>query len=296
MIRLAASFLFIMFLAAFAAFETSGVPPAASNQVLSAHAQTQLISAGRMEPGEGSGRGHLVGLHIDLKDGWKTYWRSPGEAGLPPQFDWSDSRNLARAQVFWPAPDRIQAYGGEVYGYSEEVVLPIVLVPQDPAQDVEAQLNVDYLICDEVCVGVNAQLTLKIPAQSAAETAYAPLISQYLDRVPHSGATAAGLSVEKITLKNTDETGELRVQLFSEDGLTAPDIFIEGPPGLYFDAPSTDWSGSKSRAHLTLPIRHGEALAGDGAVLTLTVKDGERALEMAWTVGTPLGGRTVAGD
>ena len=61
--------------------------------------------------------------------GWKTYWRMPGDAGIPPQFDWSGSQNVKSVEVLWPAPQRFIDSGGETVGYKDRVVFPLRIVP-----------------------------------------------------------------------------------------------------------------------------------------------------------------------
>ena len=68
-------------------------------------------------PGGEAGGARLAAVEIALDRGFKTYWRHPGEAGLPPAFDWSGSANLAAVEVLWPAPRRFQDAGGVSYGY-----------------------------------------------------------------------------------------------------------------------------------------------------------------------------------
>ena len=68
-----------------------------------------------------------AGLHIRLDPHWKTYWRSPGDAGLPPALGWAGSQNLGTATLAYPAPHRFQLFGLETYGYETEVVFPLTL-------------------------------------------------------------------------------------------------------------------------------------------------------------------------
>jgi len=88
-----------------------------------------FVSA-RMLPGERTGPGErLAGLRLSLKPGWKTYWRSPGEAGVPPDFDWSGSLNVKSVEVLWPRPRPFESFGLETLGYAERVVFPLRLEP-----------------------------------------------------------------------------------------------------------------------------------------------------------------------
>ena len=67
-----------------------------------------------------------LGLHFTLASGWKTYWRSPGDAGYPIAVDWTGSSNLAKADLFWPVPHRFTLFGLDTFGYKDEVVLPVI--------------------------------------------------------------------------------------------------------------------------------------------------------------------------
>src|SRR5690349_4532496 len=81
----------------------------------------------RLIPGPVVGDGHKAGLEIHLEPGWKTYWRNPGDSGVPPSFDWSKSTNLADVTVSWPAPERLEDEGGTSIGYKHDVVLPLLV-------------------------------------------------------------------------------------------------------------------------------------------------------------------------
>ncbi len=70
-----------------------------------------------------------AGLHVELVDGWRTYWRSPGVAGLPPRVDWSGSSNVEEVGFRWPAPQRFEFFGFDNFGYEKEVVFPLDVVP-----------------------------------------------------------------------------------------------------------------------------------------------------------------------
>src|SRR5688572_3192220 len=95
-----------------------------------------------------------AGLEITLAGGWKTYWRLPGESGVPPQFDWSRSTNLAAVTVGWPAPRRFHDAAGETIGYRDRVVLPLRVAPVDPQKPVGLALSLFYAVCKDICVPV----------------------------------------------------------------------------------------------------------------------------------------------
>src|SRR5205823_10965599 len=92
-----------------------------------------------------------AGIEIKLKPGWHTYWRYPGDAGVPPQFDFKDSRNVKSIDVLWPAPQQLSEDGGVSIGYVGELIWPLRVVPQDPRKGVVLNVKLDYAICEKLC-------------------------------------------------------------------------------------------------------------------------------------------------
>ncbi|WP_138465101.1 protein-disulfide reductase DsbD domain-containing protein [Poseidonocella sp. HB161398] len=97
----------------------------------------------------------VAGLRIRVAEGWRTYWRSPGDVGVPPRFDWSGSDNLKAVRLHWPRPEIFDSYGQRTLGYSGEVVLPVELVPADPARPVTIAGQAELGLCRDICVAVN---------------------------------------------------------------------------------------------------------------------------------------------
>ena len=96
--------------------------------------------------------GRVAGIVITLEPGWHTYGRFPGEAGIPPSFDWSASRNVAAVRYEWPRPDILDSYGMRSYGYVDALVLPVLLTPKDPAAPMDVALSLSFGICKDVCM------------------------------------------------------------------------------------------------------------------------------------------------
>ena len=124
--------------------------------------QTETVEGRLIAAVEGTGSLDRVplGLHLKMKPGWKTYWRSPGDAGLPPQLSWEGSGNLAGTDFRWPAPHRFTLFGIETFGYDGEVVFPITARPAQPGQPLDLKASVDLLVCSEICVPQHLDLTL----------------------------------------------------------------------------------------------------------------------------------------
>lgn len=103
-------------------------------------------------PGGKDGKALLGAFRIQLAPGWKTYWRSPGDAGIPPAFTWKGSENLGGVQFDWPAPEVFQSGGMQTIGYHDQLVLPFRVVPRQAGAPVRLKGRIDLGVCDEICV------------------------------------------------------------------------------------------------------------------------------------------------
>lgn len=219
-----------------------------------------------------------LGLQLELAPGWKTYWRSPGDAGLPPSIDWAGSANLAETRFHWPAPHRFTLFGLETFGYEGEVVFPIDVVPSDPGTALDLVAGVDLLVCSDICIPARLDLALFLPPGTPAPAPEANLIARYRALVPDAG-TAAGMTIEEVRAVG-GRPPALIVEARSAEPFSAPDLFVETDRGLAFAAPDVALSEGGRRAVLTMPLADGaEDVPLAGLSTRLTLVDGGRALE-----------------
>ena len=275
--RFARVFLAIFVLAAVVLTLGSGRASALTSPWLD-HEQSKvrLIAAG-----DGQASDELrLGLQFSLAPGWKIYWRTPGEAGIPPVLDWSGSDNLAAAETRWPVPHRFTLFGLDTFGYSGEVVLPIAARAVDPGRPVNLTAGLTYLICSDICIPHQGQLALALPAGGVPPSAEGFLISQAERLVPGDGA-AAGLSLASVMLVGTPENPALEVVALSEVPFESPDLLVEGPPGYLFAAPEVSFAEDRQEAVLRLESERGPLAEGvlEGKMVTLTLTDGQRGME-----------------
>lgn len=212
-----------------------------------------------------------LGLEIRLAPHWKTYWRTPGTAGLPVTIDWTNSTNLKRADIAWPAPRRFEFSGIESFGYTDELVLPITAHVATPGQALHLAAAVNMMACAELCIPFNFTLALDIPAGQAVPSSFAETISGWQQRVPQ--ATHDGLSIDRVeTLGNT-----YSVTVTATPALTTPELIVEAPSGYMYGAPRLV-QGNPATLIVT---RLGEAPADlkPDPSITLTLIDGDRAIE-----------------
>lgn len=140
----------------------------------------------------------MVGLKLQLAPGWKTYWRAPGDAGIPPQFGWRGSENLRGVRVHWPRPEIHDQNGYRTLGYHGEVVLPVEMFAQDPSRPIAVNGQLAIGICKDICMPMHMDYSALLPP-SAATGAGAAAIRAALEARPVR-ADAAGLRAATCTV------------------------------------------------------------------------------------------------
>jgi len=236
---------------------------AAGNMARLAHSLVRLV------PGEAAGGEIEAGVEIRLGDGWKTYWRMPGDSGVPPDFDWSGSTNVAHVDVGWPAPHRMHDAGGESVGYKGEVVFPLSVGLKAPGQPARLDLKLFYAVCKDICVPARTEVSLDLGAGPPAAADVA-LIHRFQQLVPAEGKAADGLVSARALMR--DGKPALAVLVASRVGAgPRSDIFVEGFDDAYFHAPATSRMTEGGREFI-LPvdgIKDAAALAGKRLRITL---------------------------
>src|SRR5260221_9902823 len=120
--------------------------------------QRDTHSAVRLLAGSRSGAVLLGGIAIQLQPGWHTYWRTPGDSGVPPRFDFSKSDNVEAVTVLWPAPKKFDdGAGGTSLGYKEKIVLPPRVVPQDANKPGALRAHIKYAGSEKLCIPGDAK-------------------------------------------------------------------------------------------------------------------------------------------
>ena len=226
-----------------------------------------------------------LGLQIRLAPTWKTYWRTPGEAGFPPRIDWSGSSNLAGAEMSWPAPRRFLEIGDLVtHGYMDEVVFPIAARAVDPGAPLVLHAVVDYPACQEICYPFQATLALELPPGAAGPSVFSGLVARFLARVP-GPPRAGGPAIEAAEAAGDGADRLVRVVARAPGGFSAPDLFVEGPPSFYFGPPKVELraAGAVAVFRMAAPVPRDRAPLV-GAPLVFTLIDGGEAFEQTVAV------------
>lgn len=111
--------------------------------------------------------GRYAGIRIDLATGWKTYWRAPGDGGIPTTIDWDGSENIRDARLFWPRPSVFRISGLRSVGYKKRVVIPVYITPVEEGA-IRAQMLLRLGVCKEICFPVELTLRTELTATEAA--------------------------------------------------------------------------------------------------------------------------------
>lgn len=218
-----------------------------------------------------------AGIEIKMDRGWHTYWRYPGDSGVPPRFSFAGSDNIKAAMVRFPAPVLFSDGGGQSIGYSDSVILPVTIVPNDPARPVIARLKIEYAVCEKLCVPAEGKAELPIGgAPSTQDVA----LKEAEARVPKKvEAAALGLSLRRV-----NDAAKPLVAVDLKAGGDAPmRIFAEGPsPEWALPIPKPAQGAPAGRRHFGFEL-DGLPPGADPKKsydLTFTVVEGDRAYEV----------------
>jgi DsbC/DsbD-like thiol-disulfide interchange protein len=224
----------------------------------------------------GGGRRLVAGIEIVLEEGWKTYWRSPGDSGgIPPAFDWDQSKNIAKAELLYPAPKRFADTEGVSAGYKKHVVFPIEVTP-DGQGPMELVIGVFYGICREICIPVEAEISLTLAPGQLSEPSIADALEKALAAVPRQIGDDVLPSVENVALAKVGDADELIIDARFDAATLEADVFAEAEDGSYVPIPEkvTAASGGLMRFRARLKPNEAEALRGKRLTLTLVSDKG----------------------
>jgi DsbC/DsbD-like thiol-disulfide interchange protein len=213
--------------------------------------------------------GWMTGVRIELDEGWKTYWRMPGEAGIPPEFKWSASVP-AGIEVLYPLPGRFADASGETVGYKDEVVFPVI-VKAAAATGLKLEVDLFFAVCRDICIPAQAKAAIEL-GPSLRDAAGSQRVEHWTSRVPAAGLIAVAASV-------VSESGKPVLHLDLAEPVD--DIFIETNTSAYLRAPEFSADGRKARLVID-NVKDPAALSGTALKLTFSKSTG--GLEQSLTL------------
>jgi DsbC/DsbD-like thiol-disulfide interchange protein len=245
-----------------------------------AHAEARLIAGAMVKmPHESFVR---AGIEIRLDPGWKTYWRYPGDTGVPPTIEFAGSNNVKSAQVLWPAPKRFpDGAGGYSIGYLGEIILPLRVAPADLSRLSTLNVKLKYAVCGTLCAPAAAKLDLALSGRGGGDGLLEKAEQRVPKRValgPNKGNALAILSVHREPGSAHDR---VVVEMAAPAGVPV-DLFAEGPtPEWALPLPEPTGPENEATRRFTFDLDGLPAGAeAKGAGLTLTAVSGDDAIEV----------------
>jgi len=237
-----------------------------------ARASVRLIAAGIGEDGTLD-----AGIEIVLPEGWHTYWRQPGDAGIAPIFDFSASRNVASADVSFPAPARLDDGFTVTNIYEGSVVLPVRVVATDPGSPVDLAVTIELGVCDDICVPDTVTAALTIPP-GGPDVRSSDTLAAARAAVPTEAEAGAFAVTSAVRAGGTDKKPVFRISAVVPDPENAV-LFVEAPDNWRAYAPvAVSASGTEAVWDVKFSRRGVEGPVGS-AELRLTITAGDRAIE-----------------
>jgi thiol:disulfide interchange protein DsbD len=228
------------------------------------------------------GKPAWLGLKIEHKPHWHTYWKNPGDSGLPTTLSWTLPAGVTAGEIDWPTPKRLPIGPLMNFGYEDTLLLPVPLsVPAGFAGDtLTVKLTAEWLVCKDVCIPESGEFVLQLPV-NAATAGHAALFAAARAARPQDVAGAQA----RAAVEGTDLV--VRVTGLSVAWQGRELGFLPETPGVIVNAakPQTSWQGGQWTARVPLDPQRSESPATMPLVLT---SEGEVAgLRVAATVTTP---------
>jgi DsbC/DsbD-like thiol-disulfide interchange protein len=239
--------------------------------------QHDAHSAVRLLAGSRSGTVLLGGIAIQLQPGWHTYWRTPGDSGVPPRFDFSKSDNVEAVTVLWPAPHKFDdGAGGTSLGYLKQIVLPLRIVAKNADKPVTLRASINYAVCEKLCIPVDANAELAFASVASTEDG---TLSEALNAVPKPANVGDPNPLTVLDVKRDGKTNVL-VDVSAPDSNNLS-LFVEGPtPDWALPVPKLVERGPPGIKRFTFELDGlPPGVSADGAALKLTLVGGDRAYE-----------------
>lgn len=221
-----------------------------------------------------------AGIQVEFGEGWHSYWKMPGDSGLPPRFDWSASDNIEEPKVLYPAPARKDEAGLQVFGYADSVFFPLKIKLKDTSKPIVIDLALQIMVCKEICIPQDVHLALSIDnsGEQKINAGHKSLIDLEKRKVPDTGDTPVLKTTTVVVGKDALAVGVYSKAGFDHADLVAytEDQYLTAPPKIEID------TKDPSLAMFSIPKPDGvedlnAALAGK--TLHLLVSDGRSAIE-----------------
>ena len=223
---------------AFGLFSTAGYS-LSSDWAISEKSKVRLIS-----PMTASNNNNqlILALEYELEEEWKTYWKSPGGGGFPQKIIWNNSSNVKDIKILWPEPIEFEILGLKSIGYKDKVIFPLIVDLEDNQKQTNLNLNINYLVCKDVCIPGNADIFLNIPSGDGEYTDYFFEIEKVLSTTLNNKIDFTPISNFSFKAIENNNSVIFDIEISTTSFFDDPKIFIHTPFGLPVVEPINNYS------------------------------------------------------
>ena len=254
------------------------VTPVTSDWVQGYNTKARLVAGHAVRDGQ---KALYAGVELAMPQGWKTYWRAPGDAGgVPPEFDWKGSQNLQSARVLYPAPHRLSDKAGDAVGYKGGVIFPVLVKPTDAAEPIVLHGKIDYGLCKDICIPAEAEFQIEIPPSVGISAE----LTRSLSRVPQD-QPRAGIDPKLRSWRIDQSSGKPKLIFSVETGSSdGADAFVVTSDETYIPLPKRI-ANEAGKAKFEVDLTDGVDIKDlKGKPLTITMVDGKGQSEATITL------------
>jgi len=225
----------------------------------------------------------MIALEFVIRPKWKVYWRSPGDAGYPPVANWDDSQGVTPGAISWPLPETFEFWGLRTYGYADRLVLPVALDSRNRDRPTTVRVALSYAACAEICVPVEARMSLDLPAGALPENRHGMAIATALAATPARMPDV--LHAARLSRTAGADRGHLLLDLAPPFDIGTPTVIIEGSRDVVFGRDACH-TAAPGLIRCTVPVDGSDSAlrALPGSELTVTLHGTGPAIETTGTI------------
>ena len=214
-------------------------------------------------------------LDVDLLPGWKTYWRDPGDAGVPPSVGIDGSTNIKSIKMDFPPPERVDDGYSIWAGYIYPVAFPLTLAQERAGESSVLEAAVFLGICESICIPFQTHFSVAIDADRTPSRFETRRVEKAYAGLPE----ASGEEFRIVDSGLSDDQDALVVSVAHPASNAETEVFLTGPTGWYFDIPkNTRNDGEVSTFRIPIvDSSEGQSLSGQS--VQLLVKAAKRSIE-----------------
>ena len=177
-----------------------------------------------------------------MDPGWKTYWKSPGDAGFAQEISWENSSNIKNLEIKWPTPIEFEILGLKSIGYKDKVIFPLIIDLIDPNKKTQINISTNYLVCKDICLPGKGNLQLDIPSGKAISSKYFFDLEKSISKLPQKNINLEAISNIDIVTNKNNEFIIVNVEASTELIFNNPKIYLHTSYGLPFIEPIFEYS------------------------------------------------------